>query len=240
MLKCMCGEISSSEKPLKLFDPDEIPWLWPIFVIRFCTVPAVDTKFSLWWKRIHSIEEWLKEIYGAVDKLSREWRLWKWTQEYEFLDSSTKQMNVADTFAFTIDIEFVDLADKMPQRSEQFKKQEMEKFNNQETEIYGIANPLNNPVTKNSYLVVSYPWEIVSDYMYTANADANRRIISELDQKPEQFVNWIADSDAQRYNMFASHLGRWMDQQGTLWKETLRYVKDFTAYSEELYAKKCE
>lgn len=240
MLKCTCGEISSSEKPLKLFDPDEIPWLWPIFVIRFCTVPSVDTKFSLGGKRIHSIEEWLKEIYGAVDKLSREWRLWKWTQEYEFLDSSTKQMNVADTLAFTIDIEFVDLADKMPQRSEQFNKKEMEKFNNQATEVYGIANPLNNPVTKNSYMVVSYPWEIVSDYMYTANADANRRIISELDKKPEPFVNWIADSDAQRYNMFAQHLGRWMDQQGTLWEETLRYVKDFTAYSEELYAKKCD
>ncbi|MBR4633506.1 hypothetical protein IKO50_00655 [bacterium] len=63
-------------------------------------------------------------------------------------------MNVADTLAFTIDIEFVDLADKMPQRSEQFKKKELEKFNTQATQAYGIANPLNNPVTKNSYLVV--------------------------------------------------------------------------------------
>ena len=89
-------------------------------------------------------------------------------------------------------------------------------------------------------MVISYPWEIVSDYMYTANADANRRIISELDKKPEQFVDWIADADAQRYNMFAVHMGRWMDQQGTLREETLRYVKDFTSYSEELYAKKCE
>ena len=240
MLKCTCGEISSSEKPLKLFDPDEIPWLWPIFVIRFCTVPAVDTRFSVWGKRIHSIEEWLKEIYGAVDKLSREWRLWKWTQQYEFLDSSTKQMNVADTLAFTIDIEFVDLADKMPQRSEQFKKKELEKFNTQATQAYGIANPLNNPVTKNSYLVVWYPWEIVSDYMYAANADANRRIISELDKKPEPFVGWVEDSDAQRYHNFKDYVGRFMDQQWTLREETLRYVKDFTAYSEELYAKKCD
>ncbi len=240
MLKCTCGEIKSSDAPLKLFDPDEIPWLWPIFVIRFCTVPAVDTKFSLGGKRIHSIEEWLKEIYGVVDKLSREWRLWKWTQEYEFLDSSTKQMNVADTLAFTIDIEFVDLADKMPQRSEQFKKKEAEKFNNQATQTYGIANPLNNPVTKNSYMVVWYPWEIVSDYMYTANADANRRIVKELDKKPEPFVDWIASADAERYIMFQEHVGRFMDQQGTLWEETLRYVKDFTDYSEELYAKKCE
>jgi hypothetical protein len=48
----------------------------------------------------------------------------------------------------------VDLADKMQQRSEQFKKKELKKFNTQATQAYGIANPLNNPVTKNSYLVV--------------------------------------------------------------------------------------
>ena len=35
-------------------------------------------------------------------------------------------------------------------------------------------------------------------------------------------------------------MGRFMDQQWTLREETLRYVKDFTAYSEELYAKKCD
>jgi hypothetical protein len=29
----------------------------------------------------------------------------------------------------------------------------------------------------------------VSDYMYTANADANRRIVKELDKKPEPFVD---------------------------------------------------
>ncbi len=240
MLKCACGEINSSQAPLKLFDPEEIPWLWPIFIIRFCTVPAVDTRFSLGWKRIHSIEEWLREIYGAVDKLSREWRLWKWTQQYEFLDSSTKQMNVADTLAFTIDIEFVDIADKMPQRSEQFEKKRLKNFNNQATSVYGISNPLNNPVTKNSYAVVWYQWEDVIDYIYVANADANRRALSEMDYQPEPFVDWIADSDAQRYNMFAEHLGRWMDQQGTLWEQTLKYVSDFINYSKELYAKRCD
>jgi hypothetical protein len=63
-------------------------------------------------------------------------------------------MNVADTLAFTIDIEFVDIADKMPQRSEQFEKKRLKNFNNQATSVYGISNPLNNPVTKNSYAVV--------------------------------------------------------------------------------------
>jgi hypothetical protein len=49
--------------------------------------------------------------------------------------------------------------------------------------------------------------------MYAANADANRRIISELDKKPEPFVGWVEGSDAQRYHNFKDYVGRFMDQQ---------------------------
>ena len=89
-------------------------------------MPAVNTNFSVGWKRIYSIEEWLNEIYGVVDKLSREWKLWKWTQQYEFLDSSTKKINIANTFAFSIDVDFVDITNKGMTHSNQYWKKDLE------------------------------------------------------------------------------------------------------------------
>ena len=120
MVKCSCWEIKSP-----FFDPEKVPWLGPIFVIKFCGVPAVNTTFSIGWKRIHSLEEWFDEVYGVVDKLSREWKLWKWTQQHEFLDSSTKQMNIASTFTFTINVELEDIANKKKTHSDQYNQKKM-------------------------------------------------------------------------------------------------------------------
>lgn len=235
MLKCACWKIESP-----IFNPEKTPWLWPIFVIRYCSVPWVYTKFSLGWKRIHSIEEWLNEIYWAVDKLSREWRLWKWTQQYEFLDSSTKQMKIADSFAFTINVEFVDISENMPETSEQYKKRKIKAENEKRKINYGVAAPLNNPVTKNAYLPIWNQWEIVNDYVWSANPNLNREILSQLNNKPEPFVDWISNSDSYRYNEFASNIGRWMDQQGTLWTQTSEYVSDLDSYAIKLINKKCD
>lgn len=240
MLKCACGEVKSSDKPLKLFDPEEFPWLWPIFVIRFCSVPAVDTRFSVGWKRIHSIEEWLNEIYWAVDKLSREWRLWKWTQENEFLDSSTRQMKIADTFAFSIDIEFVDIWNKMPTHSQQYKDREIAKENSKWQATYLISNPINNPVTKNRYRLIWKAWEMSSNVTDAANTNQANNAINDLNISPEPLINLNKNSDANRYNTFEEYLWIRMDQQWTLWNETLNYVMDLDYYADMLYQKKCD
>ena len=232
MLKCACWEIESP-----IFDPEKTPWLWPIFVIRYCTVPSTDTKFSVWWKRIHSIEEWLKEIYWVVDKLSREWRLGIWTQQYNFLDSSTKKMKIADSFAFTIDIEFVDLAGKMPTKSDQYKEKKLEEDNKSWQTNNHVKNPLNNPVTRNSYRIVWNQWEVVWDYSAGANADVNRKILSDLSNIPKPMVDPSDNSDAFRYNMFASHLGRAMDQQWALRTNITNHQSEMSSYAEMLYSK---
>jgi hypothetical protein len=43
------------------------------------------------------------------------------------LDSTTKKIKIADTFAFTIDVEFVDISNKMPEQTEHYKKRKQEK-----------------------------------------------------------------------------------------------------------------
>ena len=77
-----------------------------------------------------------------------------WTQQYNFLDSSTKKMKVADTVAFTISIEFEDISDKFSKRSEQFKKMEIKKENENLQKGFDIYNNLENPVSKNRYRVI--------------------------------------------------------------------------------------
>jgi len=44
-----------------------------------------------------------------VDKLSREGRLGVRTQQYNFLDSTTKKMNFSDSMAFSLSVEWVDI-----------------------------------------------------------------------------------------------------------------------------------
>ena len=202
MLMCACWEVKSP-----IFDPESTPGLWPIFMIRFCAVPGMNTNFSKWWKKIFSIEEWVREIFGAVDKLSREWRLWVWTQQYNFLDSSTKKMNIADTFAFTISIEFVDIGDKAPKHSEQYQRKQAKNENRSWQMLYYVANPLNTNL-KNRYRVMQDPWQKKWDIMAAANPYASDKAKSDVNVEETPLVNPSSDSDADRYVGVAESLNR--------------------------------
>lgn len=216
MLKCACWEIKSP-----VFNPEKNPWLWPIFLIRFCAVPAVNTNFSVGGKRIYSIEEWFNEIYWVVDKLSREWKLWKWTQQYEFLDSSTKKMNIADTLAFTVDIDFVDITTKTSTHSEQYQKKRLESFNKEALFVYGIDRPLDDPSVKNGYRAV-WGWLTVSEMLPSL----------------EPMADLLENSKSNRYVMNGESIAGWMDQQSNLWKNLLENLSDWSEYSKKLKTKK--
>lgn len=230
MVKCACWEITSADDEIfgvknkvKLFDSKEFPWLWPILLIRFCAVPAVDTRFSVWWKRIHSIEEWLKEIYGVVDKLSREWKLWKWTQQYEFLDSSTKRMNFADSFTFTIDVEFVDIWNKMPKQSEQFKKKELKKDDEIAQIQNGVKNPLNEKAGLNGNATVGNSSTAGESSVWdSTNSERDK----ELTEDAKEFVDLFEDAYADIHVKTESHLSLWLKQQWELWINAEKYIKD--------------
>ena len=245
MVKCSCGEITSADdkifgkkNKLKLFDSDEFPWLWPILIIKFCAVPAVDTKFSVWWKRIHSIEEWIKEIYWVVDKLSREGLLWKWTQQYEFLDSSTKQMNFAETFAFTIDVEFVNIANKMPKHSDQYKDKELKNDNEAAQEAYGILNSLNNPVTKNANSAIKNSNGENSDYGDSANIGTNNDAQWELNTKPKPFMDLFVNAYADLHGEVESYWDLWLNQQWELWLNAEDYIDNLKSSATFLNGRK--
>lgn len=216
MLKCACWEIKSP-----VFNPEKTPWLWPIFLIRFCAVPAVNTNFSVGGKRIYSIEEWFNEMYWVVDKLSREWKLWKWTQQYEFLDSSTKKMNIADTLAFSIDIEFVDITAKTSSHSEQYQKKRLENFNNEALFVYWIDRPLDDPSVKNGYRAV-WGWLTVSEMLPSL----------------EPMADLLENSKSNRYIMNGESIAGRMDQQSNLRKNLLENLSDWSEYSKKLKTKK--
>ena len=224
MLKCSCWEIKSP-----IFDPNKTPWLGPIFVIRFCGVPATNTNFSIGWRRISSIEEWLYEIFGVLDKLSREWKLWTWTQQNEFLDSSTKKMNIAKTFAFSISVEFVDIGNKRKKDSDQHKEKEMEDINEAVMRNYLIANGLNDISSKNIYSII-WGWWTVSTLWENKSLAVKDGFESE---------DLVGDADADRYAEFEAYIGEWMDQQWDLRNDTLEMVSKFDEQAKALNTKKC-
>ena len=58
-------------------------------------------------------------------------------------------MNVADTFAFTIDIEFVDITNDKQKHSDQYEKRKKKAQNEMRKQEYQISN-----TSRNAF----YPW----------------------------------------------------------------------------------
>ena len=225
MLKCSCWEIESP-----IFDPNKTPWLWPIFVIRFCGVPATSTSFSVGGKRIYSIEEWMYEIYWALDKLSREGKLGTWTQQNEFLDSSTKKMNIAKSFAFSISIEMVNIGNNMwKKKSEQHEEKQKETENNVWLSNYWIMNDLTNASTKNSYSVIWDWWKVST--VVDEKPSANDREAKE---------NLVADANADRYSTVELLMSEFIGQQASLWEKVKQSISDLDSSAQALYKKKCD
>ena len=210
MLMCACWETTS-----KLFDPEKFPWLWPIFKVRYCTVPGVNSNFSVWWTKIISIEEWINEINWVVEKLSREWKLWTRTQQYNFLDSSTKNMNFADTFAFSIDVELVDIW-KNHHKSTQSQEIQAKIQNGLVKAAFKTDTALDNVNLKNMFRLVSNGNETVSDIKWYK---------TELDNSTNQILN-VANTDmAQRHLGFSSLIDAWLSQQANLWISATEYAR---------------
>ena len=232
-IMCACGEIDSP-----IFNPEETEGLWPLFKINFCTVPAENAKFSVWWRKIMSIEEWIKEIYGAVDKLSREWKLWMWTQQYNFLDSSTKKMNVANTFAFSIDIEWVDIANDLPNYSRQYKQYISNKNNEKMQKSFSIKYPTDDYITKNAFALLARHSYIVDDFSSLANSELSRNDKADLTAGAEGLADLNSDSDASRYASMVSNLDVWLEQQAELWTTALWFTRTFDDHAVLLNSKR--
>lgn len=239
MVKCTCGEVTSIDLRPKIYDPDKFPWLGPIYIIRFCAVPAVNTKFSVWWKRIHSIEEWVREIYWVVDKLSREWRLWKWTQQYEFLDSSTKRIKFADAFAFSIDVEFVNIGNRRAKRSSQYEEKEKKTDNKNAQEEFNVENSLNTTEGRNYF-------RIITDEEFKGLAEKtqndNEQTKEQLKSGTTSVSKDVHESEqAIHHVQVESYWDLWLDQQWELRKNVSGYIANMRSSATLLKdSKKCD
>ena len=228
---CACGERTSP-----IFDPEWNSWLWPIAKVKFCTVPWVDMKFSEWWRNIISIEEWGKEILWVVDKLSREWKLWIWTKQSNFLDSSTKKMKIGKSVSFSIDVEGVDIWEKASEASKQYEENVLRIENEFFQNLYNISNSLNDSSRKNQFRMVWYEWENINDYKWQIDAS----LFKEGDNGDVTKVNdvIVEDSQADRYVSTSEELNTFLDRQASYWTAMLGYVNNMTQFSDALYAKK--
>ena len=213
-MMCTCKEWDSSE--WGLFDPEKNAWLWPILMIKSCSIPGVDTKFSIWWKKIVSIEEWTEEIFWVVDKLSREWKLWIWTKQSNFLDSSTKEMKFSDLLSFSIDMEYENLLERLSETSQQYEEMNLKRNNKSWQSEYNISNSLNDKSHKNQYLIV---W-----------SNTSNQSLNSLDQ--------IESSNADRYVSISDDLRKYLDQQGSLREYIKSYIEDMYKNAQVLYSKK--
>ena len=315
MLKCSCGEIKSP-----IFNPDVNPGMWPIFMIRYCAVPAVNPRYFYWgsdgtdswsstlvwrgsssgkgstlrwgssnwrwwsswwwsswwwnswwwsswwwsswwwtcstdgwnpnareeiwssfnvgWTKMVSMEKWINEILWVVEKLAREWRLWTRTQQYNFLDSTTKLMDVADTFSFTVAANKKKISEKVWEPNDEYLKRTFETTDNNRLVVNHVANPLDNPATRNYYLLVGEEWEVVWDVSASTNADIARQSQWYLNVAPWFIVDQSENSNAARYAKISELFGNWLDEQWDFWAEKVEYLKEMDEYAKALYAKK--
>lgn len=230
---CACWEWDSSE--LGLFDPEKNPWLWPIVSIRLCTVPWEGVPISAWWKKVVSIEEWVEQIYWVVDKLEREWKLWIRTQQNNFLDSSTKKMKLVDMFAFTLDVEWVDIvkgewknsAKGEWKESEQFGEKTSEIENKNREIIYNIANSTDDSELKNTYNLL---WGPGFEYMIDAY---------ELREQAKIMRSENVDNISAGHNIeLMSSIDGWIDVQSDFWVSLSDTISAMRSYAKQLYSKK--
>ena len=196
------------------------------------------SSFNVGWTRMVSMEKWINEILWVVEKLAREWRLWMWTQQYNFLDSSTKMMDVADTFSFTVAADKKKIGEKIWKPTDEYLMRVMNTKDDNRLVANHVANPLDNPATKNRYLLVGYEWEIVWDISASANADATRKSQWYLNVSPWFIVDQSENSNAARYAKISELFGDWLDFEWDFWAEKVDYLKEMDSYAKSLYAKK--
>ena len=228
-LMCACWEWKSP-----IFDPESTPGLWPIAMIKFCTVPWVDSRFSVGGRKMVSIEEWVKEMFWVVDKLSREWRLWIWTQQYNFLDSSTKKMDFWKSVSFSINIDWIDIFSNWSTQSQQFKDKEATISNTQWQIDSHIKNSLEDPVSKNRYRIVYE--DTLNDYW--AWVIDNNQAADGTDVEMKSVVDQGDVSTFDRYVLLSYYLDMWMDQEWEFWNFALGWINDLKDSANILLSKK--
>ena len=143
---------------------------------------------------------------------------------------------MADTVAFSIDIEFVDIAGRFANHSEQYLKKEITNANKSWQKDYHISNNLEDPLFKNNYVLMDEKGKL-GDVTNQSNAEWTERSKSNLSVESSSTVDLNSDSRASHYSNKSQLLDKWLDQQGDLWINILKYTEEATNRTRALDAK---
>ena len=281
MLKCSCGE-----KKSPIFNPEINPGLWPLYMIRYCTVPAANPRYvsewsngtesfistlgkKLWikgkkrgwnswwwsswgsssddtfwstfhvgWTNIKSLEEWVDEILWVIEELVGWWRLWVWTPERNYLDSSTQLMNFQDSTAYTIDWKERDISQEVWEPTEESVGRTMKSVDESWLVFYHVANPLNNPATKNYFRLVGNEGEGVKDLSSSFNSSMEVQSQWYLDIVPSFALDQTENSNASRYAGISRLFSKWFDDEWDFWNEKTSYLRELDEIVRMLLSKR--
>ena len=145
-------------------------------------------------------------------------------------------MNMADTVAFSIDIEYVDIAGRFANHSEQYLKKEIKNANESWQRNHHISNNLEDPLFKNYYVIMADKGTL-GDITNQSNAERTQRSNSNLSVESSSVVDLNSDSRASHYSNKTQLLDKWLDQQGALWIDILKYTEDATNRTKALDSK---
>lgn len=95
---CTCGYRDS---PLR--DPKTSQGLGPLMRVKYCTVPTRNAFFQSRGTLIYSFEKVISEIEGVLRALDDSGELGIYAKQKEMLDSSTKHLNFAEMFTFSVE-----------------------------------------------------------------------------------------------------------------------------------------
>jgi hypothetical protein len=101
-----------------------------------------------------------------------------------------------------------------------------------------VANPVDNPATRNYYRLVGRQGDAAWDISASANAEVSRQAQWYLNVAPSFIVDQSENSNASRYAKISELFSDWMDEQWDFWVEKLDYLKELDQYAKSLYAKK--
>ena len=199
---------------------------------------VIWSTFHVGWTNIKSLEEWVDEILWVIEKLLGEWRLGVRTPERNYLDSSTQLIDFEGSTAYTIDWTERDVTEKIWEPTEESVERSMAGRNESWLITYHVANPLDNPATKNRYRLVFSQEEIQWDFSSSVNSNMAAQSHWYLDIAPSFAIDQSDVSNASRYAGISKLFSKWFDAEWDFWEEKTAYIKELDEIVQMLLAKR--
>ena len=164
--------------------------------------------------------------------------MWVWTPERNYLDSSTQLINFEGSTAYTIDWTERDVSQKVWEPTEESVERTMKSMNESWLVAYHVANPLNNPSTKNRFRLVAASGGILWDFSSSVNSNMDVQAQWYLDIAPSFALDQTENSNASRYAGISNLFSKWFDDEWDFWNEKTAYLKELDEIVKMLLSKR--